>query len=317
MDSFDDFELKPLSEGLGFHKKPLNLRESVRQSNLVERELNQEPPVKPPEKLLSFQKDTLKEHSTTYEDLLSSLAEPRKSVVAESIKEKEVQARQFVQSQVELSNTFPRTEQTLWHKEPELGNRVESDAFKAMEVEVPRSPMIPPQSDLFIKQDKEKPMEAPVRRGGHNSPAVSKWSETCVSLRSLFMDTLVVMAIALVFLLSLLWITKVDLASVWFSSRHDFATQISMGILYLAVFQMYMIIARSFFGRSLGEWTFDYQLGSEEQQNSSIYPVKVLFRAFWVMVTGFVVLPLISLIFRVDIAGKLSGLRLYEQKNTL
>ena len=34
MDSFDDFEMKPLSEGLGFHKKTKKLSESISKTNV-------------------------------------------------------------------------------------------------------------------------------------------------------------------------------------------------------------------------------------------------------------------------------------------
>ena len=84
-------------------------------------------------------------------------------------------------------------------------------------------------------------------------------------------------------------------------------------VLYVAVLEMFLIISRSFFGRSLGEWTFDMQLGEDEQIEKASYPFQVLFRNLLILGTGFVLLPLLSLLTGKDIAGKLSGVRLYRQ----
>ena len=36
MDPFDEFEFKPLTEGLGFNKKPATLKDQVKTSGLIE-----------------------------------------------------------------------------------------------------------------------------------------------------------------------------------------------------------------------------------------------------------------------------------------
>ena len=84
--------------------------------------------------------------------------------------------------------------------------------------------------------------------------------------------------------------------------------------LVLAIMQMYVIIARSFFGCTLGEWAFDIQLGKSEDQMNAMYPLKVIARSLIVTVTGLVLLPLVSLIMGEDVAGLASGTQLYEQK---
>ena len=43
MDPFEEFEIKPLTEGLGFHKKSIPLAEQVKKSGLVEAKTAQIP----------------------------------------------------------------------------------------------------------------------------------------------------------------------------------------------------------------------------------------------------------------------------------
>ncbi len=90
-------------------------------------------------------------------------------------------------------------------------------------------------------------------------------------------------------------------------------TQISLGVLFVAVMQMYAIIARSFFGRTLGEWTFDLQIGRDEEQKLESYPLRIALRSLVTTVTGLVLLPILSLILGRDLAGWLSGVQLYRQ----
>jgi len=83
--------------------------------------------------------------------------------------------------------------------------------------------------------------------------------------------------------------------------------------LYIAVLQLYVIVARSFFGKTLGEWTFDYQMGDNEQVKSTVYPLLVLWRSLVIMGTGVITLPILSILFRKDLASYLTGLQFYKK----
>jgi hypothetical protein len=48
MDPFDEFEFKPLTEGLGFHKKAVNLKHSLSESGVLDDELSDIPSAVPP-----------------------------------------------------------------------------------------------------------------------------------------------------------------------------------------------------------------------------------------------------------------------------
>jgi len=346
MDSIDDFELKPLSKGLGFHKKTTSLSDNIQASGAYKGHLKKSVPKRPSHSF--FESEMSKDKETTYEDLLASLSEPRKSPAFDDLfsKDKSIVSDSLMSSSIlaessspslELSKTLPRKNSDLGFSseisEDLLGvglDRPEPSIDKAFGE--PIFPEITPDTNtpkkkspfkdqvdrenISISSDIFKPIlkDEGTRRGGHNTPPTSNWVKAPICLRSIFLDTMVSTALALIFLLSLLLVTEVDLMNVWSSSQQDLMTQVSMGLLYISVYQIYVIISRSFFGKTLGEWTFDFQMGSLEQQKSAFYPIRVLLRSLIIVLTGVVVLPLFSFIFRRDIAAYFSGLQLYEQK---
>lgn len=129
-----------------------------------------------------------------------------------------------------------------------------------------------------------------------------------------FLDAMVITGVSALFLVSILLITKVDLMKLLSHTQTDRITQIHLGILYVAVLHLYMLTSRSFFGATLGEWVFDLQLGSESEQQSTFYPLKVMWRALLVSLTGFVLLPLLSILSGRDLSGVLSGLPRLQRK---
>jgi RDD family len=94
----------------------------------------------------------------------------------------------------------------------------------------------------------------------------------------------------------------------------DLMTQIAMGAMFVAVMQMYVVIARALCGRTLGEWTFDLQIGDDREQRRSAYPIRVVMRSVFTVLTGLILLPLLSGLLGRDLAGALSGARLYRQR---
>jgi hypothetical protein len=109
-------------------------------------------------------------------------------------------------------------------------------------------------------------------------------------------------------------VTKVNLNTVIANVSRDVMVQIALGVLFLTVMQMYVVIARSFFGQTLGEWTFDLQIGRDEEQFTETYALKVAFRSVLNLITGMVFLPLVSAMLGRDVAGQLSGVKLYRQR---
>lgn len=85
--------------------------------------------------------------------------------------------------------------------------------------------------------------------------------------------------------------------------------------LLIAVGWTYFVVVRSFIGASIGEWFCNLRLGRPSERLLKRYVLRLILRTGIVIVTGLFVVPLLSLLFRRDLAGKLSGgLYIYSLK---
>lgn len=293
MDPFDEFEFKPLTDGLGFHKKAVSLKEGLKKSGVLEDELQGIPSSVPRDLLEDLPQAPIKKHS--FDDVLSAL--------------EKTPLQRKVSTPLDLQFTEP------------LPREIKKEA---LDIQAPiQSPF--PQPELFRQPPlapavtvKKTPSPAELgsvgtRRGAADSP-VSKLIPATVSFASATLDLIICTALALVFLAALLTVTKVDLNVVVVNVSRDFMAQIALAVMFITVMQIYVVIARTFFGRTLGEWTFDLQIGQDEEQRQGSYPLKVAFRSILNIVTGLIFLPLVSALLGRDIAGQLSGVKLYRQR---
>lgn len=295
MDPFDEFEMKPLTEGLGFHKKALKINKEAKESNLASplalQEIPRSMPSSLPETPASYQDD-----KKTLEKIMAALDTPVNRKLSSQMVE---------DSSVKITSTLPRPE--------------DAKKMNAMEVDIaPKEmPSIWPTQDLPPSKPivKNIPAAAYVgtRRGAADAPQLERWKTAPVAITSALLDAVVVVALSLVFLVSLLLVTKINLMLVVGNAREDLTTQLSFAMLFLAVMQMYVVVSRSFFGKTLGEWTFDFQMGDAEQIKKGYYPLLVLWRSVVIVLTGVIVLPLLSFITRLDLASYLTGLQLYRR----
>jgi hypothetical protein len=276
------------------------LKEGLKSTGVIDDEL-QTVPTSMPKGLLDDTIKPAKKHS--FEDVLSAL-------------EKTPLARGASHPDLTFTEPLPRSQEKK----------------QAMEMEIPpvQSPFPQPGAyknplkipthiekvgDFVDEKSKAKSAEgtAGVRRGAADSPQRNLMPAS-VSFASSILDGIIVFALSLVFLVALLMVTKVDLSVVMKNLNNDLMTQISLGVLFVAVMQMYAIISRSFFGRTLGEWTFDMQIGRDEQQALESYPLRIALRSLVTTATGLVLLPLVSAILGRDIAGGVSGVQLFRQR---
>jgi uncharacterized RDD family membrane protein YckC len=286
-DQTDDFEMKPLTAGLGFHKRSVSLKEHVANSGLVQQNLRRSLPVPPADEMLE------KPKARTSKEIIAELHK--------ALEPKPAQKQASAASQVRLSETLPREMNDM----PHMSN----------EIEMPRNRNKSPFDKIgFQMPDKTVTNDTGVRRGAHDG-LVRPLVPISVSFAALLLDATIVMAVALIFLVSLVTVTGVNLNSVIHSARIEFAAQLSLLVMYFAVFEMYMVVGRSFYGRTVGEWTFDLQMGNDELIKKSYYPALVLWRSMLNLLTGIVVMPFISLVIGRDFAARFTGLQLYR-KNT-
>lgn len=293
MDPFDEFEFKPLTDGLGFHKKQKSLRESVKEVSLDEK-VKPSLPVDLPQEVMQ---EPASRKKLSFEEIITSL-----------------EKAPLEKAEVEFSSPLPREP-----KRPDFH-------LMDMEIETPTAPSVKspfptpetyrrPYTSEKVKSTPHQDELASVgtRRGAADSPRGSLRISPG-SLSAAILDVVVVMALGLIFTSSLLIVTGVELQTLVNAAQLDVMTQLSVGVLLVAVMQIYFIISRAFFGCTLGEWTFDLQLGKNEEYQKENYPLRVIMRSLVVTLTGVVVLPLLSFVLRRDLAGAITGLRLYSQE---
>lgn len=296
MDPLDDFEFKPLTDGLGFHKKSVSLKEQVKEAGLVEKSLPKTPPSAPPTHSKDAVAAVSRSAAQALDELMKTLDAP--SSPAAVVRQKNL----------EITEPLPRPsdKKAATYEMPMPGSSIPNH--------IP--PM--PGTDAVISTPKIKinvKQSTGTRRSAADSP-VSNLVAVSASVPSAILDAVVVLALTMIFMTALVSVTKVDVLNLMLYSKQDITTQGSLAILYFAVFLMYAVIARSFFGKTLGEWTFDHQMGSAEDQKKSLYPLQIVARALITLATGIVVLPILSMLVGKDLAGRISGVQLYQQRGS-
>lgn len=341
-ESYDDFQIKPLTKGLGFHKKAIQLGEMVSQTGLSQDQLQKPIPSAPPEAFFDPEKSSQKGHVRP-QKARESL--DRLITQLDLGNERMAQAAQVAQlgrvgqeNEVSISSTLPRySGQDIFSVRSET---MESEMRSTMDPvsdplsrsgpghgpgrsipgsdqgpssrRMPNRPVVTGTLPISPGQMAREQIQTGSRRSAHDSKGGSL-RPASISISSTILDFVVVVALSLVFLVSLLSVTKIEILSIAFNLQSDGATQLSLGILFIAIMQMYVVVSRSFFGRTLGEWTFDFQMGDDQQQRSGFYPLLVAWRSFLIVLTGLIILPLLSLVFRRDLTARLCGLQLYRR----
>lgn len=74
----------------------------------------------------------------------------------------------------------------------------------------------------------------------------------------------------------------------------------------------YLVLTRAFMGASIGEWTCQLRIGQPAQRIRSSYVLQVVARTSLILMSGIIVLPLLSLILKRDLAGDLTGIKIYS-----
>ncbi|MBK9294344.1 MAG: RDD family protein [Oligoflexia bacterium] len=127
-------------------------------------------------------------------------------------------------------------------------------------------------------------------------------------------DAAMILGMTLLFSAVVFALTMIELTTIYDALITDVGIQVAAVLIVFAVFEIYTVGSRTFFGKTLGEWVFDIRLGQPEQQLRFSYPFRVALRSFLVTITGFVLMPVLSSAFGKDIAGILTGAKLMCEK---
>lgn len=286
MDQMDEFEMRPLTTGLGFQKKMADMKQSMRRSQIATDRISLNLPVAPPPNEMA---EVPRPRRT--DDIISEIREALKPL----------------DTSVKLSTTLPRhgDKKKISAMETEINrtpDRSDRDPLANINFQVPARDMI------------DTPPTTGMRRGASDS-LIRPLVPISFNFASAAIDGVIVLALSMIFLATLVSVTGIEVNSVLMTATVDAAAQIALGVLVVAVMQLYLVLARSFFGRTIGEWTFDVQLGEDAQIEQPSYPIRVVVRSFLNMATGLVVLPIVSAVFGRDLAGQLTGIKLFRQNS--
>ena len=232
----DDFQFKPLTEGLGFHKKT---EKKIERKSFLDMDMNM--------------------------DLTSPL--PRKSGEAR-LPEIPTPNRQMP-----ANNTVDEILKTLNSKK---------------------------NLDFADKATyKQAPVEA--------------FKSTRMDVSASLLDAMLVTAGTLFCLIVLLLVTNVDLFANLYQPDSQGLIYLSLLALVAGVSWIYMVTNRVFLGFTPGEWVFDQRLGKPEQLGTAAYAIKAALRTTLVIATGYILFPVLSLLFNRDLLGRMMDLELVRK----
>jgi hypothetical protein len=129
---------------------------------------------------------------------------------------------------------------------------------------------------------------------------------------ALILDSMLVVALALSCLIILILVTEVDLVQIALTRSQELIFPSLLLILAMLSWS-YLVLTRVFLGHTPGEWVFDQRLFLPGEEVRLTSRLKIIWRSTLVVATGWVLLPFLSLILGRDLAGSLSGARIYRK----
>lgn len=288
MDPFEEFEMRPITEGLGFHKKALKTKKEVRKPDLAQEVLGSQTPGTPPQALLENMASPRISEPLPREGWPSKRNELNLEFIDRDANP-EILKMMGGDPEITIDSIFPKEE--VQRKRSSRGQEKSS---------------VTPED--FLPQ-------LGVRRGSADSPGGKKLMESPIAIPALVVDGLLVVALSMIFLVCLLLVTKSNLDFIASQLDSQFALQASLYLLVGFIGVSYFSLSRSVIGQTLGEWAFEYQVGDDTEQVSRRYPLQILGRSLIILATGIITLPLLSLILRRDLTSYLIGVKLYQRQD--
>ncbi len=209
------------------------------------------------------------------------------------------------------------------HEKNQIQTPESGPSKNSPEIPVPRNPKNKPPLNQVYEVFKKTPglefKSAGIGAGFHGGRTGRRGAKLVGwSYMAALVDALILVAVTCLFVFLFSWTAKS-----FFGSAMGSIIQIKMGKnsgisffaeIYFLMVWVYLIAMRSAMGFTIGEWALDLRLGQPHQKLTSKYVWRVLFRSTLVLATGVVVLPALSLLFRVDVPGFITGLRLFSLK---
>lgn len=146
----------------------------------------------------------------------------------------------------------------------------------------------------------------PTRRTGYR---LALWSWLAS-----FIDGLILISLSSVFILTFSYLMQANLGTLLGGVIHNQHRALVFAEVFVLAAWIYMITVRSVLGSTIGEWACDIRLGQPQERLRTNYVLRVAWRSTLILLTGLITLPLLSLVVGRDLAGAISGLKLFSLK---
>lgn len=301
----DEFDFKPITNGLGFDKKAEDLKNVKIHTRATTSSSMMSNPIRSTElpkatdvfeKAVDWNTQNPPKTSHSIAELMSSLPpsmdlmDEKKSVPKSSAKE-----------MVKVYRPVGRTD---------YDNPLHKDLTAEKEI----SALLEDRVDVSLNNTLEKafPQVGFRRPFFHQAVEVrEQYVSVSSSFTSALLDALVVIGLTALFLVALVMITGIDLIAVLMHPGTPLQTTLEVAAMGFGIYLLYFMSARGIWGSTLGDWAFDIQLGMEPDRSNWFYPFQVIGRMIVIALTGFVIVPLLSFLLKKDLAYYFSGLKLY------
>lgn len=127
-------------------------------------------------------------------------------------------------------------------------------------------------------------------------------------------DALVIMCVSCATMIGLSFLVKTEFKEVLGFTISRGNLGLTFTVLFLFIGWMYFITARTLAGASVGEWACSLRMGQPHERVQNYYLSRVILRTTLTLLTGIILFPLLSLIFKKDLSGKITGLYIYSLK---
>lgn len=262
MDPFEEFEFKPLTDGLGFHKKKIDLDKETKTSGLIGDAFG---------KTLPQSADQLLGKGTT------------------------------------------RNHQTVSTREADSTFNLNTPLPRKGEKTVPKSVQNADVIDQVVKSFRQPKIEFNEKAQLTKDLDKRSQNRTAWSVFPFIVDGMMIVALSLMGLIVTLSTTQVDFVRNLTHKNTDPMFFVALASILVGMGVIYLVITRGFMGSSFGEIVFDVQTGNDIERQHPLYPIRVIGRAGINVITGVIFLPLISMLFRRDFAGQMTGTALVRK----
>ena len=183
------------------------------------------------------------------------------------------------------------------------------------------SPLPRPQSQQVdevlesLKQQRQKLQfeEKRVPTSTESIPKSLKFKPSTPDLSALILDSMLTVAGVLGCLISVILTTRADLVT-WAQSMPALELGAMTYGLFALVSFLYTFVSRVFMGYTAGEWVTDQKVVTQSPTLNFKGLMQLMGRSLTPILTGFVIIPTVSMAFGKDFAGQLSGACLVKEQ---